>query len=576
MYRLPGFLSVQSPDTICALRRSLILILGAWLSAMGCDTSEKKDDTDSEDAGTQSDAEVPSMYDTLTPLEIDITVPPEDWEALCSEGRRINRIGCETFSYTQFQAAVEIDGVSFEAVGIRKKGFLGSISTVRPSLKLNLGVNRPDQRYLGAKQITLNNDRQDATHLRQCLSYRLFREAGLPAPRCGLAHVTVNGEDLGIYSNIEPIKKPFLARAFGDDSGNLYEGQGLDVTVDQYTYLEVKTNEKENDTSDLKALAEVLEVTDSSFEAALADVVDIDAFLTFWAMEVLTGHWDSYSGNRNNYYLYHNPEDDLFYFIPWGTDGAFSDDNVFRPEDQTGTIYPNGEIARRLYALDNGVRFRERLNELFSERWNVDRILAAAEEISAAAGTAIDDADQVVNFIKHRERTLADDLEATIDAGERSPGRNAPVCDELPRSTGTIEVAWNDGGLPEPANVEGVEVLFEGRSLSFEAGSVRGMAHVSSTNIDSVEIGLFGTLSGTDRVFWLGFNVPMSYYEEGTFPFHGFETVGMVLELFPPTYAIGPLLAVISDGTLTLERVTDAVGETVRLSWDGVASDFAP
>ena len=32
--------------------------------------------------------------------------------------------------------------------------------------------------------------------------------ARLPAPRCNLAHVVVNGEDLGTHSNVEPIDCP--------------------------------------------------------------------------------------------------------------------------------------------------------------------------------------------------------------------------------------------------------------------------------------------------------------------------------------------------------------------------------
>ena len=32
------------------------------------------------------------------------------------------------------------------------------------------------------------------------------------------------------------------------------------------------------------------------------------------------GHWDSYSGNRNNFYLYTNPTTKKLHFIPWGAD----------------------------------------------------------------------------------------------------------------------------------------------------------------------------------------------------------------------------------------------------------------
>ena len=74
----------------------------------------------------------------------------------------------------------------------------------------------------GTRRFTLNNAKQDPSLIRQCLGFALFAQAGVPAPRCNFAHVTVNGHDLGIYANVEEVRKPMLARHFADDDGNLY------------------------------------------------------------------------------------------------------------------------------------------------------------------------------------------------------------------------------------------------------------------------------------------------------------------------------------------------------------------
>ena len=42
----------------------------------------------------------------------------------------------------------------------------------------------------------------------------MFEKAGLPAPRCNFARVSMNGEDLGIYVHVEPVKKAFLRDNF--------------------------------------------------------------------------------------------------------------------------------------------------------------------------------------------------------------------------------------------------------------------------------------------------------------------------------------------------------------------------
>ena len=95
-----------------------------------------------------------------------------------------------------FPATVSIDGERLDGVGVRKKGLIGSMSTERPSLKVKFSEYDDDQRYAGLERLTLNNCR--LLLIKQCLGYRLFAAAGVPAPRCGFAHVVVNGEDLGV------------------------------------------------------------------------------------------------------------------------------------------------------------------------------------------------------------------------------------------------------------------------------------------------------------------------------------------------------------------------------------------
>ena len=54
--------------------------------------------------------------------------------------------------YTYVEASVTIDGVAFPNVGLRKKGFIGSQSTSRPSLKIKL--NQTDKKA-GLKPVKL-------------------------------------------------------------------------------------------------------------------------------------------------------------------------------------------------------------------------------------------------------------------------------------------------------------------------------------------------------------------------------------------------------------------------------------
>ncbi len=53
-------------------------------------------------------------------------------------------------------------------------------------------------------------------------------------------------------------------------------------------------------------------------------MLEIDRFITYTALQVMTEDWDGYPCNRNNYRLYHEPSTGYFVFLPHGMDQMFS------------------------------------------------------------------------------------------------------------------------------------------------------------------------------------------------------------------------------------------------------------
>jgi hypothetical protein len=167
---------------------------------------------------------------------------------------------------------------------------------------------------------------QDPSGLSQSLAYRLFRAAGLPAPRCNHALVYVNGTYYGLYSNVETEDKTFLGRWFSSDEGNLYEEGGSDLLPGSAQLFELETNEGKDDRSDLEALiAALARATPDDFGEVVGEQLDLDRYLSFAALEALAGGEDGYSyvlGQPNNFRLYRDPESQRFVFLPWGLDRA--------------------------------------------------------------------------------------------------------------------------------------------------------------------------------------------------------------------------------------------------------------
>ena len=370
-----------------------------------------------------------ALYDPDHVLNISITLDPRDWDRLRFQiPDYVNSFGfdCEGSidgtPYDYFPADITIDGESITDAGVRKKGLYGSLSTTRPSLKISFNEYSADRSYHGIKNITLNNNRQDPSLLKQCLSYRLFADAGVPASRCNFAHVFVNGSDLGIYSNVEPVKKDFLKRNFRDGSGNLYEGTLADFRpITEWTSrLQKKTNSREDDWTDVTELIRVLELPDHELLDSLERILAIDAFITFWAMEVLIGHSDGYTTNTNNYYFYHNPVSGTFEFIPWGLDITLSPDDDDEHPSEPLSVKANSIIARRLYRLpETRGKYISTMEALLDTVWDSEALLAQLQHLEGLLRPYLppDEQDRfsgavgtVRRFISNRESVIRTEL----------------------------------------------------------------------------------------------------------------------------------------------------------------------
>lgn len=358
-------------------------------------------------------------------LEVAITLPPADWSVLRTQREDASsRTTCShqptTPGYTYFSAEITIDGVRIPNVGLRKKGGLGSLSATRPGLKVKANEYVSGQRIFGLKQITLNNNHQDPTLISQCLGYGLFRTAGLKASRCSFAHVVVNGDDLGVYSNVETIGGEFLDRNFIDGSGRLYESGG-DFTPTATADFQPKTNSSAPNCGDLDPVVAALGAPDNQLVSQLGSVVDLDQYMRFWAMEVVTDHWDGYANNRNNAFFYHDPTSNRIQFLPWGIDALFTGrERTTRPY----SVFACGSMAWRLYnAAPTRALYLAALRSVMADVWNETAILAEVDRMEALltpiadpthTGKLAGEIARVRIFIAGRKQKL----KAEIDAGD--------------------------------------------------------------------------------------------------------------------------------------------------------------
>ena len=435
-------------------------------------------------------------------LEVSIEISEEDWDTLRHQTRTFEDLMAEIEKYnlsqpfadiyTWFSATVTIDGETHTEVGVRKKGFLGSQSDTKPSLKLRYDKYVDDQALGGViERMTLNNSVQDPSMVNTCLAYQVFAAAGLPSSRCSFATVSVNGKDLGLYVHVEEIKKPFLARHFDSTVGNLYEGTISDFTPEYRGTLEKKTNEDENDWSDVDAVAAALQDPSDAGLEALGELVDLERFLSFWATESLVGHWDGYTGDRNNYHFYREPGR-LFVFIPWGVDDTFhlkDDPNAFdNISNPPPSVLALTAIPNRLYNIPEWrAKYAERMKEILDTAWDEDALLASVDEMAAIVqehalpadrAKAAEDTERVRKFILKRKGEILADL--TPEPPDWPEPYGAAAADGVESFELRFETTWGSNWSVDPL-AEGTvyELDEEGEWVAAnrgEAGATAGPA----------------------------------------------------------------------------------------------------
>lgn len=425
------------------------------------------------------------LFDPSHLVEVQIELDSEDWNRIRRQTRAfatsLGKTPAESpFDYVEGKAT--IDGVRFERVAVRKKGFVGSLDTTRPSLKLKiLGPDKPADGTLD--RLTLNNNKQDRSLLSQHLTNMLFQKAGVAAPRSNHARVSVNGTSLGIYTNVESMREPMLRRVFGDASGELFEGTVADLFEDTLEKFEPKN--RRSDPKSLRALARLLRPQSPLDLEAVARHLDLDAFLRFWALESITGLWDGYTNNQNNYFIYKHAKNAKLYFLPWGTDSAFTNAMPIPPyRIKTRAAHSVALLPNRLYRLEAiQTRYLEALESLLSDHWDETRLNAEIDRVVALVGDKLHESQgdfvtatqSVRKFIKSRRRVLARDLRKwplQLTEGPRRPF----YFRRLGEATGSFSTTWNEASPRRPLEhgEATLELVLEGQPVKFSKLGVSG------------------------------------------------------------------------------------------------------
>lgn len=329
------------------------------------------------------------LFEEDTVQELNITVDENNWNYLLQHANKEPYVLADS---------VSLGGDSIDYVGLKTKGNYSLLTawqsaTDRFSFAINVGKYikkdkgySDTQNFYGIKKFSLNNVTGDATYLKEYLSYKLFREMGVPAPYCSLVKLCINGKYWGVYSLIENIDSPMYKRATSfedvdfykpekqggslvysnsfdpylngskdfdlktyDQNGNvlaaytgLWDHQQTGTTIEDYqdaiasakTQKELEKAEKKGEKvkagmkglmtwmKKLNELNQTSNANTASYEAAAEEILDVDAVLKYFAANTYLASMDSYQSDEAHNFCI-GYHDGKVFAVPWDYNYSF-------------------------------------------------------------------------------------------------------------------------------------------------------------------------------------------------------------------------------------------------------------
>jgi len=201
--------------------------------------------------------------------------------------------------------------------------------------------------WYGQSVLNLNKHKDDRTRVRNKLAFDYFtRLPDIISLRTNFVelHVKDQTQDLsndefesyGLYTHVEQLNEEALASRGLNTGGQLYKVENFeflrypdalkladDPSYDKEAFERVLRINGSEDHTPLLELLDAINDPNANFDEVFEKYFDRDNYLTFLALNLLFGNYDTMS---TNYYLYHPLNQPKWYLIPWDFDKALGRD----------------------------------------------------------------------------------------------------------------------------------------------------------------------------------------------------------------------------------------------------------
>ncbi len=382
-------------------------------------------------------ATVSKLYQNTNVLTAHFTFSPDEWRAMEptrteSGGRMAGGLGgpggpnltgrtggrnglaaVRGLEFNYVHASLDIAGASFTNVAVRYKGngtYFRSQSSLKRSLKVDLNDFVKGQKLGGMTKLNFHSEISDPSWMIEPLSYRLYRDAGVPTPRTAYVKVylTVPGRYdrtyMGLYAMVEDVDQHFADERFGTKKGAIFKPVGPNLFRYLGTNWEAYQQQYDPKTDLTPAQAKrmmdfcqlITSAKDQEFAERIGSFLDLEEFARFIAMTVCLSSLDSILGMSQNFYMYLYPKTDRFQFIPWDLDNSFGKFRMAGTQterEQLSIMRPwhgDDRFIERVFQVPAFQKlYRARLQEFSQGVFKPDRVHKLVDEVAPVLRPAI-------------------------------------------------------------------------------------------------------------------------------------------------------------------------------------------
>jgi len=340
---------------------SVIIIL--LVLTAGCRKSDLTDeinmadypDWTEETHGSLVNPDYDMVFDHNSVLRFDIEIDEDDWEDMMDDLADILSSGGHPGSTNLVSStpvfvpcSFRFNGIEWYNVGIRFKGNSSLRSTYQSGNdKLPFKVDfdefgnefpaMENQRFYGFRQLSLKNNFDDKSLMREKVTADLFRDFGLVSAKTAFCVLYVDHgsgpQYYGVYSLVEEPDDTLLESQFFNNTGNLYKPDGDAASFAQGSFDESEMEKRNNYTEDYSDVESLYSIINSSertsnteqWKTDLSEIFNVDVFLKWLAANTVMQNWDTYGIMTHNYYLYNNPDNGTLTWIPWDNNEALQE-----------------------------------------------------------------------------------------------------------------------------------------------------------------------------------------------------------------------------------------------------------